>query len=111
MSDETPIAPFENGDSDRGSDGRFKPGWKGGPGNPRSQHARQLRVRLEEALHKSCSPDRLLAAVDAVLKLAEAGDVAAFKLLCERIAGPPISAEISERLEALETAIEQRANV
>ena len=100
MSDE-PLQPFENG---RDSNGRFTVGNPGGPGNPRSQLARQLRTRLEDALHKACSADRLLAAIDACLKLAEAGDVHALKLLIERIAGPPINSEIAERLEFLEQA-------
>jgi hypothetical protein len=49
-----------------------------------------------------CSPDRLLAALDAVLKLAEAGDVAALKLIMDRIAGPPTDRAVMERIEALE---------
>jgi hypothetical protein len=104
--DGTPISNGDNGEGERGANGRFLPGNRGGPGNPRSQLARQLRSRLEEALHKACSPDRLLAAVDAILKCAEAGDVAALRLLCERIAGPPVAADVLERIEALEAALD-----
>ena len=96
-----PIEPFDNG---RDASGRFAIGNKGGPGSPVARQARQLRERLNDALFKVCSPDRLLSAIDAVLKLAEAGDVGALKLLMERISGPPINADLAERLEALEEA-------
>jgi len=103
MSD--PIDPSANG---RDSKGRFAHGNGGGPGSPQARHARQLRERLNDALFKACSPDRLLAAIDAVLKLAEAGDVAALKLLVERIAGPPVAVDIVERIEAIEAALNQK---
>jgi len=96
-------APFENG-SDRDERGRFRPGWKGGPGNPGSGQARQVRWRWDNALFKTCSEDRLLVAIDAALKAAEAGNIQALKFLAEYIKGPPINAELIERLEALEAA-------
>jgi hypothetical protein len=108
MADFDADSPNSNGDPERDTRGRFLPGNGGGPGSPLARHARELRERLNEALFKTCSPDRLLAAVDAVLKLAEAGDVAALKLLCERISGPPIPAELHDRLEALERAVQAR---
>ena len=104
---DTPISNGGNGDGRDKSTGRFLPGWKGGPGSPAARHARQLRERLDDALFKTCSPDRLLAAVDALLKLAEAGDVAAFRLLAERISGPPVARDVIERIEALELAQER----
>jgi hypothetical protein len=101
-------APLANGRNGRDpSTGRFAKGNPGGPGSPQARHARQLRERLNDALFKTCSPDRLLAAIDAVLKLAESGDTAALKLLMERIAGPPVAVEIQERLEALEQRLEE----
>ena len=99
------MTPNANGPNGRGPNGRFAPGNPGGPGSPQARHARQLRERLNDALFKTCSPDRLVVAIDAVLKLAEAGDVAALKLLMERIAGPPVNVEILERIEALELSI------
>jgi len=96
-----------NGSNGRDSNGRFANGNAGGPGNPGVKHAAQLRQRLNDALFKTCAPDRLTAAIDAVLKLAEAGDVAALKLLMERIAGPPVATEIVERIEALEAAVQR----
>ena len=100
-----PIDPSANGDG-RDTKGRFKPGNRGGPGSPLARHSRQLRERLNDALFKVCSPDRLATAIDAVLKLAEAGDVAALRLLLERIAGPPVASDLIERLESLEDACE-----
>jgi hypothetical protein len=94
--------PFSNG---RNDDGTFAKGNRGGPGNPRARYARQLRERLDDCLFKAVSPDRLLAAIDAVLKLAEAGDVAALKLLMERIAGPPVASDVLQRIEDLEEKV------
>jgi hypothetical protein len=97
-----PLSNGSNGKGDRNAKGQYLPGWKGGPGSPVAKHARQLRERLNDALFKVCSPDRLTAAIDACLKLAEAGDVAALRLLLERIAGPPVATDVIERLEQLE---------
>jgi hypothetical protein len=100
-----PKTPFENGDPDRDQRGRFRVGWRGGPGSPGAKHAVELRRRLDEALHVVCSQDRLVTTVDSILRLAEAGDVQAAKLVFERIAGPPVSREIAERLDALEARL------
>jgi len=107
MSDE-PFSNGANGEDGRGADGRFRPGWKGGPGSPVARQARQLRERLNDALFKVCSPDRLLAAVDACLKSAEAGDIVALKFLAERIAGTAVSGELLDRIEQLESAITEK---
>ncbi len=101
------VEPFTNG---RNGDGTFRKGNAGGPGNPRSKHARQMRERLDDALHKVVSPDRLVTAIDAVLRLAEAGDVAALKLLLERIAGPPVASDIIQRIEELEEHLTDKEN-
>ncbi len=94
--------PFTNGNDGRDAGGKFTAGNRGGPGNPRAKYARQMRERLDDCLFKAVSPDRLLAAIDAVLKLAEAGDVQALKLLMERIAGPPVASDVLQRIEDLE---------
>lgn len=106
-----PYEPFENresGDGDRDAGGRFKPGCKGGPGSPAARHARQLRERLNEALHKICSPDRLLNVLDALMKLAEAGDVQAIKLVCELIRGPYRDVVLNERVDEIEDVVRSR---
>lgn len=94
--------PISNGGNGRDGKGRFAPGNPGGPGNPRARTARQLRDRLDDALFKVCAPDRLVVAIDAVLKVAESGDVQALKFLVERIAGSPAPAAVLDRLEAIE---------
>jgi hypothetical protein len=102
-----PFEPFDSGDGkdpDRNEKGQFRPGWKGGPGSPVAKQAKQLRDRLHDALFKTCSADRLLAAIDAALKKAETGDLMALRFLCERISAPPVSTEAMERIEALEAA-------
>lgn len=96
-----PIDPSANG-AGRDVKGRFGPGNRGGPGSPVARHSRQLRERLNDALFKICSPDRLASAIDSCLKLAEAGDVAALRLLLDRIAGPPVAVDVLERIESLE---------
>lgn len=106
-----PFEPFDDGDAQRGSDGRFRPGNRGGPGNPRAQHARQLRQRLDEALFKVAAPDRLVNVVDSLLKAAEAGDIAAIRLVFDRLMGPVVDAATAERIENLEQQLSERARV
>ena len=52
--------------------------------------------------------DRLLVAIDAALKAAEAGNIQALKFLAEYIKGPPVAAEVLERIETLEQALAER---
>ena len=99
--------PIMDGSNGRQPNGRFAPGNAGGPGNPTGRKLRDVRARLDEALFKVCAPDRLVAAVDAILKLAEAGDTQAAKLLFERIAGPPLNTEVAERIEKLEALLQR----
>jgi hypothetical protein len=100
--------PNSNGNGDdawrRDTHGRFGPGNKGGPGSPVARHARELAERFDEAIFKTCSPDRLLAMLDAVLKRAEAGDIPAARLIQELIA----DRDIPLRLERLEELLERR---
>jgi hypothetical protein len=119
MSDqEEPFEPLENGPSDaqgggssddRNPDGTFKKGWRGGPGGPGNKHLRQLRQRWIDAMFKAWSPDRLLAAADALLKSAEAGDVQAARLLVDQIRQlheQDFNERVEERLEAIERQME-----
>jgi hypothetical protein len=82
--------PFSNGN--RQPNGQFGPGNSGGPGNSRAKHVRQMRERLDNALFKVVSPDRLVEVIDSLLRLAQAGDVPAARLLLERLAGPVLAA-------------------
>ena len=110
MNENEPFRPSENGsgDGDRDERGRFKPGWKGGPGAPSAKYARQLSATLSEVLFTVASRDRLVSVIDAMLKRAEAGDVAAARLIVERLGGPCIDATIGERIAQLEHLAEQK---
>jgi hypothetical protein len=87
----------------RGSDGRFAPGNAGGPGNLYAARVGELRGALLDAV----TPEDLRAVVRALVDAAKGGDVTAAKVLFERVLGRPLEADILERLEAVEQAVEQ----
>ena len=83
--DETPSPNGGNGKRD--AQGRFTKGNAGGPGNPYGKRVARLRSMILEAV----SDDDLRAVVAALLERARAGDLAAIKLLFDRVLGrPPI---------------------
>lgn len=82
--------------------GRFLPGNSGGPGNPYAARVAELRSALLEAV----TPGDLAAIVRSLVQAARSGDVAAAKLVFERVLGRPLEADILDRLEALEQALE-----
>ncbi len=91
-----------NGDNgDRGPGGQFAPGNKGGPGNP---HAKRV-ARLRGLLLNAVSDEDLKAVVNKLVEQAKAGDMAAIRELLQRLLGPPVELDFTERLEALETMI------
>ena len=81
--------------------GRFKPGNKGGPGNP---HAKRV-ARLRSALLKAVSPADMQAIVAKLVTDAKAGSVPAAKEVLERTLGKPFEADLLERLEHLEALL------
>jgi hypothetical protein len=114
MNDNPIDQPFENGASDeysRDEGGRFKTGTKGGPGNPRAKYARQMSDRILEAGFKTCDPNRLLKAWDAVMAKAETGDIPAMKLILEYVDGPAGMRFTTERIERLEELLAERGEV
>jgi len=91
---------------DRGADGRFLPGNAGGPGNPFAARVGELRAALLGAVE----PGDLAAIAKTLVRAAKGGDVAAAKVLFERLLGRPVELDFVERLEALEVRIaEQQA--
>ncbi len=82
--------------------GRFLPGNPGGPGNPHAARVAALRGALLEAV----TPADLAAIARSLVQAARSGDVAAAKLVFERVLGRPLEADILDRLEALEQALE-----
>jgi hypothetical protein len=83
-------------DSYRGGNGRFLPGNPGGPGNPL---ARQI-GRLRSALHEALTEEEMVRVVRAMLKKAQAGDVAAARLCLEYAIGKPMQGSVAAALDA-----------
>jgi hypothetical protein len=96
----TPLAKGRNGDSERDDLGRFRPGWKGGPGNPDARNAWELRRRLNAAMDETCPKDELKAVLAAMVVKAKAGDVQAAKLILDKAEGS-VLIRILEELEAV----------
>lgn len=80
------------------SSGRFAPGNKAGRGNPHAAAVQKLR----SALYKAVTPKDLAEVVGVLLSKAKAGDIAAVRELIHRLLGPPVAADILERLEQVE---------
>ncbi len=85
MTDDTQSEPgtHHHGDTPdgRGPDGRFKPGNKGGPGNPNVRRMGDLQAAVRDALE----PKVLHGIVRKLSMLALEGDVGAAKILLERV--------------------------
>jgi hypothetical protein len=82
--------------------GRFLPGNPGGPGNPYAARVATYRAALLEAV----TPGDLAAIARTLVQAARSGDVAAAKIVFERTLGRPLEADILERLERLEEALQ-----
>ena len=78
----------------------FKKGNSGGPGNPHAAHVGRIRAALLAAATEKAMGEVVTALIDA----ARGGDVAAARELFNRLLGPPIAADLIERLEAVERA-------
>ncbi len=85
----------------RDAQGRFLPGNKGGPGNPFGKRVANLRKALMDAV----TEDDLTEVVESLIAKAKSGDIAAIKVLFDRLFGPPIAADVVERIERLEQQI------
>jgi len=85
----------------RDTRGRFKRGNRLGRGNPFAHKVNKLRA----ALLQEVSEKNIRAILKNVVKQAEQGDLAAVKILLDRIFGPPIPADLIQRLEELEQTI------
>jgi hypothetical protein len=81
--------------SDRAPKGRFRLGNKGGPGNP---FARQV-AEIRKLLLNTVPGERLANIVLAMVDKAEAGDVAAAKLVLQYTVGKPAEAVEPDRIE------------
>jgi hypothetical protein len=63
---------------------------------------------LRKAVLKAVTPEEVAAIVRALLSRAMDGDVAAAREVLNRVLGPPIEADLLERLERLERAIHEQ---
>ena len=98
-----PDQPSTNGDNGRDRDerGRFTTGNSGGPGNPYARRVAQLR----SALIACVTDDDLQQVASAMIAAAKGGDVAAARLLFDRVLGPAVPVDVIEKIEALEQAV------
>jgi len=105
------MEPSKNGTNGDGRDerGRFAPGWKGGPGNPRAA----VTARLRAALDKAITERDVHQAVETIRTLmkdeTEKGNVrlAAAQELLDRACGKAIQGDLAERLEQLEQLVNE----
>lgn len=92
---------------ERDANGRFVKGNSGGPGNPFAARIGKLRSVLIDAV----TEEDMRETIRAVVEAARGGDLAAAKLLFDRVLGPPVEADLIERIEEIEEALDyaQRA--
>ena len=77
--------PSAKGDEGRDDKGRFVPGYKGGPGNPRASHVEAWRKALVEAV----TPEDIADVVRILVVAAKAGKKWAIPELLNRTVGKP----------------------
>ena len=111
--------PSPNGDNGRDAAGRFQPGNPGGPGNPFAKRVAELRSALLEAV----GAEDVKHVVKALADKAKGGDVAAAKVLLDRLFGQPkqeIQADVShdapkvsvgERIDAIAKGLYERYGI
>lgn len=109
MRENSPTSPasFDPLSSPAGRDGRgrFSAGNRGGPGNPLAGQVAKLRAAMLEAV----TEDDMRAIIATLIEQAKSGNIAAIKELFERTLGKPQEADLLERLETLETALDERS--
>lgn len=75
--------PSSKGGDGRNAKGQFAKGWKGGPGNPFGKRVSELR----SALFQEVREKDIRAVIRSLIKGAKGGDVAAAKVLFDRVFG------------------------
>lgn len=88
--------------NERDTGGRFLPGNKAAKGNPHARHVAQLRA----ALMRAVTPSDIQEIITSLVTAAKGGDINAARIILERTLGKPLEADILERIETLESAIE-----
>ena len=100
------MTPLPNGQNGRRDDGKFAPGWKGGPGNPYGKRTARLRAELLRCVR----PADLREIVASLVTQAKSGDLAAIRELLNRVLGAPVASDILDRLEEIEAALAAKGN-
>lgn len=106
MSDEQ-IPSTNGGAAARTEKGRFRPGWRGGPGNPHIAKVAAYRAAIWNAV----SEDDVADIARRLVILGKAGDVAAAKVIFERCAGKPVEVAEEDSDDAMRMARFMRAFV
>ena len=101
MIDKPPSTLGSNGQDGRG---RFARGNKLGKGNPLAGRAAKIRAVLLEAL----KPEDARAIAERLIVNAKAGDLASIREILDRTIGKPATADLLERIEALENLADER---
>ena len=96
-----PSGPVVDG---RGPNGQFAPGNKAAKGNP---HASQV-AKLRSAALRAVTEDKIESIIAKLVELAEEGNVQAAKEVLDRCLGKPQEADLVERIEQLEQALETK---
>lgn len=96
-----PSVTAGNGPRNQGANGRFLPGNRAAKGYPHARRANRLRAEL----YRVVNVEEFRAIIQAIVKEAKAGDVAAAREIVERLLGKPESADVMARIEELETTL------
>jgi hypothetical protein len=89
------------GNETHDANGKFKKGWRGGPGNPYIRRIAALRAVIATAV----APDDMMEVMVALLEKAKAGEMAAIRELFDRTLGPAIPFDVLAKLEELQEVI------
>ena len=98
--DKRPLEPRVDGGRDAKT-GRFVGGNKLGKGNPLAGRAAKIRAELLRVV----SPAAARRLAKKLLERAQSGDLAAIRELLDRTVGKPVSADVEDRLDALESLL------
>jgi hypothetical protein len=93
-----PVSNGANGSLDRGADGRFAVGNRGGPGNPFVRRLATLRKAVTDAVDEG----RLRRIMRKLASMAEAGDLHAAEIVLAYAVGKPTAAVDPDAVDRLE---------
>ena len=104
---EAPVSETCTPQEQHREDGTFRPGNKGGPGNPFARQVGQLRKQILEAL----GTERFGNVLEAIIAKAEKGDIPAAKLRFQYALGKPGPTVEPDRLDLEEFKLKQESAI